>query len=164
MDTTEAVEVLEVLAALDAAGCPAWIAGGWGVDALVGRQTRPHRDLDVLVEASRLDATLALLGARGYVVETDWLPVRVELHRPGGGRIDVHPAVFAADGSARQAGLDGTWFDYPADCFVHGVIGGVRVRCLSREQQVTFHTGYEPRDVDRHDLERLAQLPSDPPS
>jgi lincosamide nucleotidyltransferase A/C/D/E len=161
VDTTDAREVLELLEALDAAGCPVWIAGGWGVDALVGRQTRPHRDLDVLVAADRLDATLAVLVARGYAVETDWLPVRVELHRPGAGRIDVHPAVFAADGSARQAGLDDTWFDYPADCFVHGLIGGVRVRCLSREQQVTFHTGYEPRDVDRHDLALLAQPDGD---
>ncbi len=163
MDTTEAEEVLAVLAALDAAGCPAWIAGGWGVDALVGRQTRPHRDLDVLVEAARLDAALAVLVARGYVVETDWLPVRIELHRTGHGRVDVHPAVFAADGSARQAGLDDTWFDYPADCFVHGVIGGVRVRCLSRERQLSAHEGYEPRDVDHHDLALLAQPDGDPP-
>ena len=158
METTAATEVLALLAALDAEGCPAWIGGGWGVDALAGRQTRPHRDLDVLVEAHRLDAVLELLTHRGYAVETDWLPVRVELHRPGHGRIDVHPAVFAADGSARQSGLDGAWFDYPAGCFVHGVIDGVRVRCLSREQQVTFHTGYEPRDVDRHDLALLARL------
>jgi hypothetical protein len=33
------------------AGCPArwWIAGGWAIDLLAGRATRPHGDLDVLV-------------------------------------------------------------------------------------------------------------------
>jgi len=32
-------------------GCEAdwWIAGGWAVDLLIGRQTRPHSDIDVLV-------------------------------------------------------------------------------------------------------------------
>jgi hypothetical protein len=32
-------------------GCRAdwWLAGGWAIDLLVGRQTRPHSDVDVLV-------------------------------------------------------------------------------------------------------------------
>src|SRR5215218_3443423 len=38
-------EVLTVLEALDTVGCQYWLEGGWGVDALVGQQTRPHRDL-----------------------------------------------------------------------------------------------------------------------
>jgi hypothetical protein len=40
-------EVVDVLERLDRAGVPVWLDGGWGVDALVGRQTRPHRDLDL---------------------------------------------------------------------------------------------------------------------
>jgi lincosamide nucleotidyltransferase A/C/D/E len=47
-----APEVHAVLEALAAAGCPAWIGGGWGVDALVGYQTREHRDLDLRRDAS----------------------------------------------------------------------------------------------------------------
>lgn len=27
-----------------------WIDGGWGVDGLLGMQTRPHQDLDLLIE------------------------------------------------------------------------------------------------------------------
>lgn len=26
-----------------------WVAGGWAIDLLVGRQTRPHADLDILI-------------------------------------------------------------------------------------------------------------------
>jgi lincosamide nucleotidyltransferase A/C/D/E len=161
--TTEADEALAVLEALDAAGCRAWVGGGWGVDALAGRQTRPHRDLDLAVETERLAATLEALAALGYVVETDWLPNRIELHRAGragspGGRVDVHPLTFGPDGDAVQAGLDGAVFRYPANGFVTGVIGGVRVDCLSRRLQVAFHAGYELRDVDRHDLGVLASL------
>ena len=33
-------DVLDVLDLLQDAGIKAWVAGGWGIDALVGRQTR----------------------------------------------------------------------------------------------------------------------------
>lgn len=36
-----AIEVHTVLDALATVGCRSWIGGGWGVDALVGHQTRP---------------------------------------------------------------------------------------------------------------------------
>src|SRR5436305_13032130 len=103
-----AAEVLAVLDALAAAGCPAWIGGGWGVDALAGRQTRSHRDLDLAIDAAGETAALAALAARGYVVETDWRPVRVEVAAPPGRWVDLHPVAFGADGSGTQAGPDGT--------------------------------------------------------
>jgi lincosamide nucleotidyltransferase A/C/D/E len=46
-------------------------------------------------------------------------------------------------------------FEYPARCFVSGKIDGVTVPCLSAEQQVYFHQGYEPTDRDLHDLAML---------
>jgi len=112
--------VLAILGTLEATGTRLWVAGGWGVDALVGRQTRAHRDLDLLVDAQRLEECLGLLAARGYAVETDWLPVRVEVVAPERGWVDVHPVRLAADGCGVQAGLNGTRFDYPADCFATG--------------------------------------------
>ena len=63
-------EVHRVLDALTSAGCPTWLAGGWGVDALAGRQTRAHRDLDLLVEAGPLDAALTALAPLRYEVAT----------------------------------------------------------------------------------------------
>ncbi len=39
-------EVTRVLDGLDVARVRYWVAGGWGVAVLVGRQTRVHRDLD----------------------------------------------------------------------------------------------------------------------
>src|SRR5438477_4113231 len=39
-------------------GCRFWLEGGWGVDALVGRQTRPHRDLDIDVDGAFEDEVL----------------------------------------------------------------------------------------------------------
>jgi lincosamide nucleotidyltransferase A/C/D/E len=151
-------EVHRVLDALAAAGCRTWIAGGWGVDALVGRQTRPHRDLDLLVEAACLDRALEALAPLGYVVETDWLPIRVEVAAPGPRWVDLHPVVFGDDGHGVQAGPDGTSFEYPAACLVAGSLDGRPVACLSVDRQIDAHTGFEPRDVDRADLMLLRGL------
>ena len=151
-------EVLGVLADLTDAGCSVWVAGGWGVDALVGRQTRLHRDLDLALDARDETVALGALERRRYCVETDWRPVRVELVAEGRGRVDVHPVVFDATGHGRQADLDGGQFDYPAGAFDQGTLGGVRVPCLSRDQQLLFHAGYQPRGVDVLDLALLQRL------
>lgn len=46
---TSVADVHRVLDLLSDADVETWVSGGWGVDALVGRQTRTHRDLDLLV-------------------------------------------------------------------------------------------------------------------
>lgn len=58
------------------------------------------------------------------------------------------------------SGIDaepGRPFRYPASCFVTGAIEGRLVPCLSAEQQVYFHQGYEFTDRDRHDMAQLRQ-------
>lgn len=152
-------EVAAVLSGLREAGCRFWVAGGWGVDALVGRQTRPHRDLDLAVDADYETSALDMLILLGYVVETDWRPVRVELVAPARGWVDVHPVAFDPAGHGLQAGPGGDRFEYPPEAFAMGTLGGVAIPCLSRAQQVRFHRGYEPRPVDLHDLQLLERLP-----
>jgi lincosamide nucleotidyltransferase A/C/D/E len=41
-----AEDVLAVLDRLGAAGVAVWLDGGWGIDALLGRQSRAHADAD----------------------------------------------------------------------------------------------------------------------
>jgi lincosamide nucleotidyltransferase A/C/D/E len=151
-------EVVAVLADLRAARCEVWTSGGWGVDALVGRQTRAHRDLDLAVDAEDEATVVRVLGRRGYRVETDWRPIRVEFVASGRGWVDMHPVAFDGDGHGRQADHGDGHFDYPPDAFGMGVLAGVAVPCLSRQQQVRFHRGYKPREVDLHDLRLLEQL------
>ena len=151
-------DVLAVLDALLRAGCRAWVGGGWGVDALAGRETRPHRDLDLAVDANHEVAAVEALGLLGFVVETDWRPVRVELVAEASRWVDLHPVVFDADGNGRQADVDGGHFAYSREGFTAGSIGGVAVPCLSVDQQLRFHAGYQPRDHDRHDLALLHRL------
>lgn len=76
-------EVVRVLEALELAGCRFWLEGGWGVDALVGHQTRPHRDVDIDIDAECEQAALAALEELGYTVETDWRPIVWSWQRPG---------------------------------------------------------------------------------
>jgi lincosamide nucleotidyltransferase A/C/D/E len=47
--TMTAADVVEILGWLGAASVDVWLDGGWGVDALVGEQTREHKDLDLIV-------------------------------------------------------------------------------------------------------------------
>jgi lincosamide nucleotidyltransferase A/C/D/E len=85
--------------------------------------------------------------------------VRFVLTDPSGREIDLHPLRFNADGSAEQSSFTpGEPFRYPARCFVTGTILGVTVPCLSAEQQLDFHQGYEPRERDLHDLALLRHL------
>lgn len=146
----------DLLSAFDRASIPVWIGGGWGIDALVGNQTREHRDLDIMYPIERDDDLRFVLNERDYRVETNWWPVRVEF--VGESYVDVHPLRFAPDRSAVQSGLDGGELEYPASAFTRGTVEGRTVGCLSAAQQRIFHSGYEPRDVDLHDLALLAQL------
>jgi lincosamide nucleotidyltransferase A/C/D/E len=151
-------QVLAVLRALDTAGVRHWVAGGWGVDVLLGRQTREHRDVDVAVDVTASGAerrALAALAELGYAVETDQRPTRVELRAPGDRWVDLHPVVFDERGHGRQADLDGGWFDYPADALITAVIDDIEVACICVELQLRFHEGYPPREHDLHDVALL---------
>ena len=50
-----ASQVLKLCRDLHAHSIEIWIDGGWGVDALLGTQTRPHSDVDI---SSLRNATL----------------------------------------------------------------------------------------------------------
>ncbi|GAA4563437.1 aminoglycoside nucleotidyltransferase [Micromonospora coerulea] len=151
-------QVTALLDEFGADGLRVWVAGGWAVDAVVGRQTRPHADLDLAIDASQQAELLALLDRLGFVTTVDWLPVRVELTAPDGRKVDIHPVAFRSDGSAVQSGLDDATFAYAADGFAEGVIDGRPVPCLSVGQQLRFREGYPPREVDHHDIALLRGL------
>jgi lincosamide nucleotidyltransferase A/C/D/E len=128
------------------------------VDALVGHQTRAHRDVDIDIDAGREEAVLAALAELGYRVDTDWRPNRVELASSGRGWVDLHPLLLKEDGSGRQAALGGGYHVFPAAFFTVGSLGGKSVPCVSAAAQRLFRTGYELRAVDAHDLALLDEL------
>ncbi|MBQ4491700.1 MAG: aminoglycoside adenylyltransferase [Deltaproteobacteria bacterium] len=151
-------DLLRVLDLLDNTGIVYWLDGGWGVDALAGRQTREHRDVDIDFDARAIDALLQVLAQSGYTVETDQRPCRIELYSGTLGYIDIHPFVLLEDGGAKQAKPEGGWWEFPAHYFGETVFEGRRLRCVSPAGQRAFHSGYELRAVDRHDLALLENL------
>ena len=151
-------QIERVLDALDARSVRCWVAGGWGVAALVGRQSRPHRDLDLVIDHEDLDTCRSVLEGLGYTVATDWLPTRIELALPPDAWVDVHPLRFQQGGRASLPLPDGTAMDYPPGAFTTGRLRGRPIPCLSAEQQRAVHRGYEPKDNDLHDLAQLDLL------
>lgn len=157
-ETAGQKDLFAVLDFLEELDITYWLDGGWGVDALVGRQTREHRDIDIDFDSRHTDRLLAALLAAGYVMETDWRPVRIELYHPEHGYLDIHPFVLAEDGTAKQADLKGGWYEFEPDYFGRTVFAGREIPCISAEGQKVFHTGYEPREVDLHDMEMLEEF------
>ena len=151
-----APDVIAVLDLLTNAGIVHWIAGGWGIDALVGSQTRAHSDLDLHISSSDATAVRDLLAETGYAVAKDELPFRVEMVHPSGGRVDLHPFHLDNEGSARSRMKNGGWwiFDQEALSGV-GAIAGRSVRCVSVTEQIHSHLEFEPRPIDRADMALL---------
>jgi lincosamide nucleotidyltransferase A/C/D/E len=160
-EATSVENVLEILDVLAGAGISASIGGGWGVDALVGTQTRAHADLDLCIPDDQCDGATEALETLGYRITVEERPTRFVLARAGNGAIDLHPVRFLPDGTARLAGLDGSEYFFAAGSLdACGSIGGRGVRCFTREQQLIAHRGYEPEQDDLWDLARLEEIGS----
>lgn len=61
-----AADVIDLHTGVQTLGINIWIDGGWGVDALLGGQTRPHKDLDIGIEGIDVSGLAAALEACGY--------------------------------------------------------------------------------------------------
>jgi lincosamide nucleotidyltransferase A/C/D/E len=150
MDAGGVVKVVELL---ERHGIDVWIDGGWGVDALFGRQTREHDDLDLVAELRDSERIIEFLRGLGYELVAGGAPKSFVLVDDAGRQVDVHPVTFDADGGGVYQ-MDGgrTWV-YPAEGFSgRGRVGGRAVRCLSPEVQVLVHAGYELGEKDYREL------------
>ena len=130
------------------------IDGGWAVDALLGKQTRRHSDLDVAVQHTDVPQIRALLEARGYrdVPRDDTWECNFVLGDEHGHQIDIHSYTFDAEGNLVYG------VRYPFDSLTGtGSISGHRVQCISPEWLVKFHTGYQLDENDYHDVRALCE-------
>jgi lincosamide nucleotidyltransferase A/C/D/E len=128
------------------------IDGGWGVDALLGEQTRSHADLDIAMPHKYVPQIRAILELRGYkdVLRDDTRECNFVLGDELGHLVDIHTYTFDAQGNLIFG------IPYPFDSLTgHGSIGGYPVRCISPEWLVKFHTGYKLDENDNHDVKAL---------
>lgn len=151
-------DVLEIVDRLDAAGVRVWLDGGWGVDALIGHQTRDHDDLDVVIPLPESDAARRTLTALGFEISEDERTLCFVARDPDDRRVDVHIITFDDEDGGLQRQEDGTFWRYPPEGFSgFGRVEGRGVACLSVETQVLCHIPYEPDETDRHDMRLLAE-------
>jgi len=66
-------DVIELLKNIKNIGVDVWIDGGWGVDALIGHQTRPHNDIDIFIQKKDATTFIEMLISNGYKeIEMDY--------------------------------------------------------------------------------------------
>ncbi|MGP8001662.1 MAG: nucleotidyltransferase domain-containing protein [Streptosporangiaceae bacterium] len=129
------------------------------MDALAGRPTRAHQDLGLATRLAEAGAVTRLLAGLGNQVSEDGMPARLDLRDAAGHRIGLHPLVVDELGNGHQRLQDGTSGSYTAGGLRgRGRLSNRPVRCLSRELQLRFHTGYPPDDNDRHGIRLLREL------
>lgn len=149
-------DVIEVLDALDRSRVPAWVAGGWGIDALLGRPMRRHVDLDLLLPSEgdasvdgAVDALLPL-GFRPVIRRPASLlmPARVTVSDGEGRSVDLLPLDVRARPFCDGA-RDGTGPTVRAE------LGGRSLDCLCAALQLQLHEGVPPRRSVRLDVAAL---------
>jgi lincosamide nucleotidyltransferase A/C/D/E len=148
---------------------PAWLVGGWGIDALLGEQTREHKDLDILVLVDDVGRLLALLEREGCRFAYLWEENRAVDDRKGN---PAATAFVCKDDGTREIDAHAMWLDelgngIPAwvmeegfrfrreDLAGQGWIMGVEVRCISPRMQAALHTGYPLPETQVGDMLRL---------
>lgn len=147
-------DVLHILDLLATDGVQVWLDGGWGVDALLGRITRSHDDLDLVLILDDLTRTVAVLVRNGFGIEEEEIG-RVVLEHAEHGRIDLHPVTFDPRGNGVQVQPAESPLVYLSDGFVSGWILGRAVACISADVQVSVRLGYERSEKHRRDLVAL---------
>ena len=68
----QAKDVIELYTLLLEHDVQLWLDGGWGIDALLEHQTRPHKDLDAFVAFDDLATLTDVLGQHGFVLKEVW--------------------------------------------------------------------------------------------
>lgn len=149
-----AESAIEILSWFEINSFPVVVDGGWGVDALLGEQTRPHDDLDIAVQHSDVAGIRAMLEQRGFtdVPRNDTWECNFVLGDALGRQVDIHSCTF----NEKHENIFGV--AYPYDSLQgHGSISGHPVRCIPPDWMVRFHTGYPLDENDYLDTKHLCQ-------
>jgi lincosamide nucleotidyltransferase A/C/D/E len=152
-------DVTEFYRQMGALGIEIWLDGGWGVDALLGHQTRPHADLDSVVQEKDLPLLLEFLQDRGFrqLPRDDTRAGNFVMGDGKGREIELHVIAIDRQGNGIYGPPERGEGMYPADALQgQGHVEGLSVRCTSPEFQINSHTQYEFDETDYEDVCALA--------
>jgi lincosamide nucleotidyltransferase A/C/D/E len=149
----KALKVIEIYSLLKDNQIQIWIDGGWGIDALLQRQTRNHSDLDIVIEKRNVEKALNILKSLDFseIPKDDSRPWNfIWGHKSD--HIDFHVIEFDRAGN----GIYGLKDQYPNYAFGWtGVILKTIVKCISPKYQIESHSGYELKVKDYSDVSAL---------
>ncbi len=164
-----AEDVIRIYQLLSSHRIRVWLTGGWGIDALLGEQTRPHKDLDVIMLLNDVPGMWEILRRDSYRLKELWsenlwaidshgnkIATAFVLQDSDGRQLDAHAMRLDDCGNGLPAWEvpEGFVFSSP-DLAGVGVISGSAVRCITPKKQMLCHTGYELPEMQLWDLERL---------
>ena len=144
-------DVTEFCRRIDSLGIEIWVDGGWGVDALLGKQTRRHADLDIVLQEPDCESVVESLRKWGFreMPRDDSRPCNFVMGNGDGKEVDIHVIVRDDEGNGRYGPPEAVESTYPADALRgRGSIDGLPVRCTSPEFQIRSHSGYDLNDTD----------------
>ena len=156
---------------LDGHGVRYWLVGGWGVDALLGRCTREHEDLDVLLVVSQHAQAWRVLRTEGYQLAYRWeenvdvpgtiiagvvQPTAYVLEDRSGRQVDVHVLDDSTTALVPLWSTDRRLI--PGALDAHGTVDGVHVRCMSAGMQLVAHEGYVLPETHKADVAILRSV------
>jgi len=162
-------DVISIYSLLSRHAIRVWLTGGWGIDALLGEHTRPHKDLDLIMLVDDVIHMRELLNGAGYelkelwsenlwTIDAHWINTATAfvLRHPDGREIDAHAMRLNDQGYGLPAWDKYAGFIFtPQDLAGTGTVGGCPVQCMSADNQMICHTGYQLPDYQWDDLERL---------
>jgi hypothetical protein len=156
--------VIDTLGAVD---IRAWLFGGWGLDARIGRITREHGDVEFWIECCHADRSQMVLERAGATILMTQPPEEsCEFEWDG---VPFSTAYFDRQSDGRFT-TEGRWSDwvFPVGSFGDdaGTLDGVSVPTMSlagmldmKEQYSHLRNGRPLRPKDILDIETIRELP-----
>lgn len=146
--------VVQLMRLFEQNGINVVVDGGWGVDALLGKQTRSHNDLDIALQHKDVPQLRELLEAQGYkdIPRGDSWECNFVMGDDQGHEVDIHSYTYDAHGQLVFG------VEYPSGSLTGtGSIQGYPVKCVPPDWMVKFHSGYELDEDDYRDVSALCE-------
>jgi len=149
-----AIDAVEIIKLIEQNGIEVYVDGGWGVDALLGEQTRIHDDFDIAIPHKFVPKLRKIFEDCGYldVSRDDTRECNFVLGDDKGHLIDVHSYTFDETGK----NIFGVAYE-PHHLTGIGIINGYQVKCIPPDIMVEFHTGYEVDENDYLDVKAICE-------
>lgn len=156
-----------VTKALETVGIRAWLFGGWGLDARIGRITREHGDVEFWVERVDAERSKTVLVAAGATALATQPPTEsCEFTWAG---TEFSTAYFDRQPDQAFSQPDGRWSDwlFPPGSFATDAVtlDGLQVLAMSaagmlamKEQYPTLRNGHPWRPKDTTDIKTLKAM------